>query len=169
MISTDSVYDVCDPGVRSGPIKETDAIRPLTQKEIKKMAKDEEYGHDKLRCEEYLSSHIKTFDQGFNYICLRLPDVIGPFDSTCRFWAYCLWIQNNKNWPIHTQKASKTDKLSFVFSEDISGFIHSLVPLTNDEVFMRKIFGQSFNFSFNENPTLDEFINMIVKNSLNFF
>lgn len=162
LISTDSVYDVCDEGVRTGLIKESDDIRPPTEAEIKKLAKDEDYGHDKLKCEEYLRSHITSFDQEFNYICLRLPDVIGPYDSTSRFWAYCLWVQNHQMWPVHTQSKSDTDKLSFVFSEDVSGFIHSLLPKIQDESFLRKIFGHSFNLSFKETPTLNELIRLIV-------
>ena len=35
------------------------------------------------RCEEYLECQSKN---GIPYICLRLPDVIGPRDSTNRFW-----------------------------------------------------------------------------------
>lgn len=33
-ISTDSVYDVCDPKVRVGPPREVDDIRPHDEKEI---------------------------------------------------------------------------------------------------------------------------------------
>ena len=53
------------------------------------MNDSEEYGNDKLRCEEYLKSH--NFD--IKYICLRLPDVIGPYDRSGRFWAYMKWIK----------------------------------------------------------------------------
>ena len=31
---------------------------------------------------------------------LRLPDVIGPYDDTGRFWAYIEWIKNSKEFPI---------------------------------------------------------------------
>ena len=36
---------------------------------------------DKLKCELYLrkTKHIP-------YICLRLPDVLGPYDNTNRLW-----------------------------------------------------------------------------------
>lgn len=64
MISTDSVYDVCDPKVRIGPPREIDDIRPFTEKDIKKMASDEDYGHDKLKCEEYLRSHVADIEDG---------------------------------------------------------------------------------------------------------
>jgi hypothetical protein len=34
LISTDSVYDVCDHKVRNGPCKEIDDLRPADEKEI---------------------------------------------------------------------------------------------------------------------------------------
>ena len=58
MISTDSVYDVCDPVVRVGPPREVDDLRPQDEKEIERLAKSEDYGHDKLKCEEYLRNHV---------------------------------------------------------------------------------------------------------------
>lgn len=66
MISTDSVYDVCDPKVRVGPPREIDDIRPQDEKEIERLAKSEDYGHDKLRCEEYLQNHVKDINSGKN-------------------------------------------------------------------------------------------------------
>ena len=36
----------------------------------------------------------KEFD--FPYLSLRLPDVIGPYDDTFRYWSYLKWIQENK-------------------------------------------------------------------------
>ena len=95
LISSDSIYDVCDEKIRGGkPAKENDDIRPHSEKEIRKLAEDEDYGHDKLRCEEYLRSHVSEIESGFPFICLRLPDVIGPYDSTGRLFAYYLWLRN---------------------------------------------------------------------------
>ena len=70
----------------STPVREEKAIRPLWNKEIMASAEDEDYGHDKVKCDEYLKSHAADTRDGFPYICLRLPDVIGPMDSTGRFW-----------------------------------------------------------------------------------
>lgn len=64
MISTDSVYDVCDPKVRNGPCKESDDLRPQNEKEIQTLAKNEDYGHDKLKCEEYLRNHVLDIKSG---------------------------------------------------------------------------------------------------------
>jgi len=53
---------------------------------------------DKLKAEEYLYHYIKK--EEFPFIILRLPDVIGPFDDTSRFWAYVKWITQYTNHPI---------------------------------------------------------------------
>jgi nucleoside-diphosphate-sugar epimerase len=72
---------------------EDDDIRPIDEEAIKKIAKREEYGHDKLKCEEYLRSHSSSNDyMSFPFVVLRLPDVIGPYDSTSRLWAYIRWL-----------------------------------------------------------------------------
>lgn len=46
-----------------------------------------------MKCEEYLKFQIRN-KADLPYICLRLPDVIGPYDDTGRFWAYIKWIQS---------------------------------------------------------------------------
>lgn len=74
MISTDSVYDVCDQTIRVGPPKETDDLRPHSEKEIKKLADDEDYGHDKLKCEEYLRSHVSNLSEGKRPDLTRFPN-----------------------------------------------------------------------------------------------
>lgn len=95
---------------------------------IEELNEDEEYGNDKLKCEEYLLSHV-TVDQ-FPYICLRLPDVIGPYDRSGRFWAYMKWIEDNQKNPIHINKYSDLRLLSLVYSKDviklIQGFMSKL-------------------------------------------
>lgn len=95
-------------------------------------------------------------------MCLRLPDVIGPYDSTCRFWAYVMWISDMKKKPIHTQPDSRNDKLSFVFSEDVSDLCVNMLSKVNDPEFIKKVHNQSYNIAFEENPTLDEFVTLIV-------
>ena len=89
-ISTDSIYDVCDRALRddSGLVKESMSVRPNDIETYKEYRKDEDYGHDKLKCEEYLK-----MKQIFKYVILRLSDVIGPYDDSGRFWGYVKWIQ----------------------------------------------------------------------------
>lgn len=164
LISTDSVYEVCAKEFRDGPIKESDALRPEHDAEVAKLAEQDQYGHDKLRCEEYLRSHVlKSGD--LPYMVFRLPDVIGPYDPSNRYWNYMLWLQSMEKWPIHTQDISESRKLSFVFSEDVAGFIHHLLPeITGPtgQEFVAKVHGQSFNLAFSETVTLNELLSMMV-------
>lgn len=62
-----------------------------------------------------------------NYICLRLPDVIGPFDRSGRFWAYMKWIKEANEHPIHVNKYSDLRLLSLVYAEDVISLIISLL------------------------------------------
>lgn len=160
-ISTDSVYDVSDMAGLSTPVKEEESIRPSNNAEILKKAEEEDYGHDKLKCEEYLFSHCSQISEGFPYLCLRLPDVFGPYDSTGRWWAYLFWLQKMKDWPIHSKQESRTKKLSFVFSEDVSRLLLSFLSRVNDQSFIRVVHSQSYNIAFRENPTLDEFLQLM--------
>jgi nucleoside-diphosphate-sugar epimerase len=84
LISTDSVYDVCVP--HEGPMTEDMSVRDMAKYDVLK--KEEEYGHDKLKCEECLS----LYGPEFPYVILRFPDIIGAYDDTGRFWAYVKWI-----------------------------------------------------------------------------
>lgn len=159
-ISTDSVYDVCDPSIREGPVKESDDLRPCNDEEIKKKAEDEDYGHDKLRCEEYLRSHKR---EGFPFICLRLPDVIGPYDSTCRYWAYIYWLREMNRKPIHSHEESKSVRLSFVYSRDVGDLVCRVLERVGERRgYVQEINGESFNIAFEENPTLDDLVRKIV-------
>lgn len=161
-ISSDSVYDVCDLAVRGESMLEDDDIRVESHKEIMRMKDEEEYGHDKLCCEEYLRNHLSKPEDGFSYICLRMPDVLGPYDSTGRFWAYLLWIQQMRGMPIHTKPEAETKPLSFVFSEDVSRLIVSLLPSTRNELFLRQVHGQAFNVAFDETPSLNQLLQKMV-------
>lgn len=164
LISTDSVYEVCAKEFRDGPIKESDALRPEHDEEIAKLSKDDPYGHDKLRCEEYLRTHVLK-NRELSYMIFRLPDVIGPYDSSNRYWNYLMWIQKMNKWPIHAQDLSDTRKLSFVFSEDVAGFIHHLLPQISGIEglkFVDRVHGQSFNLAFSEIVTLNELLTMMV-------
>ncbi len=160
-ISTDSIYDVCDQTGLSTPVLEEEAVRPLDDKSLYKKAEDEEYGHDKLRCEEYLRSHASSLSDGIPYVCLRLPDVLGPYDSTGRYWSYLLWLQKMSDWPVHSKHESRSKKLSFVFSEDVVGLILRLISKAAEAEFIHSIHGNAFNLAFEENPTLNELIQAI--------
>lgn len=160
-ISTDSVYDVCDRDLRTkeGLITEDLSIRPKDKAISAKLNSEDPYAHDKLRCEEYLRS-TTTFED-FAHVCLRLPDVIGPFDTSGRFWAYLLWIERGGDHPVHANKHFDTKKLSFVSSEDVADVVERMMGLSQDPSRLQAIHGQSVNVCCDEVPTLGEFLNEI--------
>jgi len=109
-ISTDSVYDVCElpdtgrpvgetPGGETpednwrdtlgpGPVREEDAVRPEDKGLRDLLSTHHDYGHRKLEAEEQLviqrrSNHTDG-RPGIPYVILRLPDVLGPRDTTYR-------------------------------------------------------------------------------------
>jgi len=130
------VYDVCDEKQRvlddKDRIKEESSIRPKDNQKIRKLAKSEDYGHGKLMCEEYLKSHQESWQTPFSYICLRLPDVIGPYDSTHRLWAYLKWLINSKQHPVHLEDEIDSKPISLVYSEDVANLIYSIAIQLQD-------------------------------------
>lgn len=104
-------------------VTEHEDLRPATEGEIMQKAREDAYGHNKLRAEEYLRSHCSDLEEGFPFICLRLPDVIGPYDGTVRYWAYMKWLKFMQWWPIHFEPVHEVRPLSFVSSEDVTTLI----------------------------------------------
>ncbi|KAL8573392.1 hypothetical protein ACOMHN_032407 [Nucella lapillus] len=150
-ISTDSVYDVCDKK-HNHPSAETDAIRPDSEERRKELQSVESYGHRKLEIEEELLR--QRGEGGVPYICLRLPDVIGPRDNTYRWWIYQLWMRLAD----HLEKAPaipgyllKT-QLSLVYATDVAEVILKLVTPRPE------VLDQAFNLAFKETPTLLELL-----------
>ena len=87
-ISSDSVYEVCRWKDHDGYSKETDSGRPEDPVLREKYAKADDYGHEKMKGEEVLSAQTD-----FPHVFLRLPDIIGPEDTTNRFWFYQMWVR----------------------------------------------------------------------------
>ncbi|CAD8075474.1 unnamed protein product [Paramecium sonneborni] len=111
-ISTDSIYDVCK--IRQIPITEDqDQRKELSDQEKKR----ESYGHNKLKCEEFLQNYV--VEGSFRYVILRLPDVIGPFDDSGRFFALVKWLQQNDKNPIQVDQAVQSEQISLVYSTDV--------------------------------------------------
>jgi nucleoside-diphosphate-sugar epimerase len=61
-ISSDSVYEVSCTNHQvfdsQNRLKEESTLRPANQELIAHLANEDEYGHDKLKCEEYLASNL---------------------------------------------------------------------------------------------------------------
>lgn len=92
---------------------------------------------------------------GCNFLIVRLPDVIGPRDTTERIWFYILWIQLFEfiKVPIYIPKHVQSFKSSYVYVKDV---VRAILHLTNngfkDDV---------FNVGFEETLTLHEFLMLL--------
>lgn len=107
---------------------------------------------DKLKCQLYLSR-----TKYVPYICLRLPDVIGPFDNTERYWCSLAWVQRSKQYKIELCEKDEELPLSFVYSEDVGELIGRVV--TGSDGYKKY---ESYNLAFEETPTFKQFISLLV-------
>jgi len=76
-----------------------------------------------------------------------------------------MWIKEMRTKPIHSQIESKIDRLSFVYSKDVSNACIKFLHQSANQNFIKKIHGQSYNIAFDEHPTLDQLITLIVSES----
>ena len=94
-IITDSVYEVSSiisKNDNDKPLrKETDSVRPKSLEEKEQLREFDEYGDDKLSCEEILIQQQER--GGFPWVSLRFADVIGPRDTLPRWFFYHIWIK----------------------------------------------------------------------------
>ena len=159
-ISSDSVYEVCDI-THSLPSKETDSVRPVSLEKQKVLKKQDSYGHKKLECEELLQ--MKFRQTGMKYLILRLADIIGPKDSTDRWWTYQLWVELNQKLEIPVLLPSELEKkeLSFVYSQDVANLISKILLGDIDN---HLIHNEIYNLACQEVIQLDEFITEIKSN-----
>ena len=142
-ISTDSVYEVCKPMTKT-PILEEAAVRPDDRTLRDTLNAADDYGNDKLKCEEYLQaqcaskSNLVNSAQGdsstkttLKYLILRLPDVIGPRDNTDRFFNYFLWLRTHKDSgiPLHLNQ-TEGKRLSFVHCSTVAAVICESIDIT---------------------------------------
>lgn len=148
-ISTDSVYEVSIDKPTKRPSIETDAVRPKDEKEVNLLKKKDPYGHYKLSCEEALA-HYQRSKEGFPWVSLRLADVIGPRDTTNRWWTYQLWIKffpEIQN-PIFMPASVATKVESLTFVEDVAKAVLAVVEKGEE------VWNQSFNIAMEEEFTL---------------
>ena len=146
-ISTDSIYEVCDK-MHPEPTTENDAIRPKSARERLELKRNERYAHDKLACEEVLQEQRKA--GGFPFVALRLPDVIGPRDTSFRFWSYQLWIRVHKDieQPLHMPSGVADVEFSLIHVEDAAKAIEKVLNVGP------AVHNQAINLAFDEHFTL---------------
>uniref|UniRef100_A0A7S1WSK0 NAD-dependent epimerase/dehydratase domain-containing protein n=1 Tax=Alexandrium catenella TaxID=2925 RepID=A0A7S1WSK0_ALECA len=158
-ISSDSVYEVSSwagdgwerrPKDPSGPrVQEAASARPEDEKTRKRLRNADTYGDGKLRAEEALAAALAKDSTAGRAVCLRLPDVIGPFDDTLRLWAFWHWLQAGPQHPpqVHEktpaakrqrQSSSQEGKtppapedipLAVVFCRDVARFVVHLLQV----------------------------------------
>lgn len=146
-ISSDSVYDVCGKN-HSKPTRETDAVRPQDPGTRQELESVESYGHRKLLIEEELASQRES--GGIPYISLRLPDVIGPRDTTYRWWIYQLWMKlsDHLEKPLAIPEFLVSTPMSLVYVKDVADLIAKLMTPRPE------VLDQAYNLAFRETPTL---------------
>ncbi|XP_029638835.1 uncharacterized protein LOC115213970 [Octopus sinensis] len=159
LISTDSVYDVCMKN-HTAPSKETDAVRPFDETTREDYAKNDNYGHLKLQCEEELRQQPEA--SKIPFLIYRLPDVIGPKDNTYRWWLYQLWmkLRTYLERPVSLPSNLVKQEISLVYVEDVADIIVQYLTGSED------INDEAYNLAIDETPTLYEVLGDI-KDSLN--
>ena len=87
-------------------------------------------GDARLEAEEIL--YIQRLDGGFPFVILRLPDIVGPRDTTARWWLYHLWVRlaaADPMRPIQTPEFLSQYAISLVYSEDVADIIANMTRL----------------------------------------
>lgn len=158
-ISTDSVYEVCEKN-HEGFAKESDAVRPSSKDTYSTLKKLDSYGHEKLKGEEELLKAQKQYN--FKYVILRLADVVGPCDSTDRWWSLQLWITwcVLKDEVFYLPLKRKDTLLSFVYVEDVAQLLVTLILDVTKKTQSQneEKYNNVFNLAIAENPSLETFI-----------
>lgn len=92
-ISSDSIYEVCAPKAdpASWTTEERDDRRPEGAAARAAANAGDPYGHGKLEAEEVLAEWQPR--STWAYVFLRVPDVVGPRDTSYRWWLYQVLIK----------------------------------------------------------------------------
>ncbi|KAK2156835.1 hypothetical protein LSH36_204g08008 [Paralvinella palmiformis] len=146
-ISTDSVYEVCEKR-HERFTSESDDTRPKDRVKRKRLKRRDSYGYKKWKCE-----HILKKCADLNHVILRLADVVGPRDSTDRWWQYQLWLKAASicGLPLYIPQPLEGKNLSLVYVSDVAGVITNIVTST---VNLQHVANNAFNLAFQETPTL---------------
>ena len=153
LISTGSIYDVCDKK-HHGVTKETDAVRPESMDEQQMLRYHHMEGHNKLEAEEELLRQRQE-DSGFPFVILRMPDVIGPRDTTYRFWIYQTWVKlgpHLKDFPAMLPAFLKDYEISFAYSEDVAKTILEILTMGP------QIRDQALNLAYQDTATMGQLL-----------
>ena len=153
-VSTDSIYDVCSEKSKELPAVETDAVRPDDEMMQDMLNQHHSYGHRKLQAEDEIRKQRKE-KGGFPYVIFRLPDVIGPRDTSHRMWVYTLWIKVApffRDRPIHIPYFLKDYALSFVYVDGVAKTVVDLLDMDSD------VLDEAYNLAWPQTITLEELL-----------
>ena len=98
---------------------------------------------------------------GIPFVILRLPDVLGPRDTTYRFWIYQLWIKLApilSSQPVTIPKFLVNYDNSFVYVDDVASIIQNLTQPAMPTV---EAVDQAFNLAWHENITVEQLLRTI--------
>ena len=134
-VSSDSIYEVCSVAAAAvnstSATMEEECIRPQDANLRHQLSSQDQYGHKKKQCEEYLTHLCKT-NVLPSCTLLRLADVIGPRDNTDRLWHYVMWLRYCHVTQQDVPAATTSSKpLSFTFSIDVARLIVAMVSNPN--------------------------------------
>ena len=138
---------VCDPG--TGVLShEEDAVRPTDRRRRRDLASRDSYGDAKLASEELLRSRAVP------HVVLRLPDVIGPRDTTGRWWTYQLWVQyaGVLRRPVPIPPAVRRLRTSYVYVADVARAMMAALERA------KEVNGQAFNLALDRDFRLAELL-----------
>ena len=135
-ISSDSIYDVCAP--KAQPYRPTeegvDDTRPAAPEAQAALNAQDTYGHGKLEAEEVLRAMQPR--STWSYVFLRIPDVVGPRDTSFRWWLYQLLVklQPRTGVPIPCVQADKDGRrLSLVYVGDVARAVVQLLARGDED------------------------------------
>jgi nucleoside-diphosphate-sugar epimerase len=113
-----------------------------------------------FRAEEKLIRWQHRSNNSWSFVILRLPDVLGPRDSTDRWWFYQMWIQFysslNRPLEIGTHLIS-----SYVYVNDVARYITTILTesiLNGSTHFQNQI----LNIACQENVSISDLLTMII-------
>jgi nucleoside-diphosphate-sugar epimerase len=146
-ISSDSVYEVrCLSKQVSDNVRvEDDAVRPDDVAIRESLRSQDEYGDDKLLCEELMRA-----TKSLRFTALRLPDVFGPRDATDRHWQYQLLVKlalnSDDQWQLPIEPRQRRRLLSGVDARDVAAAI--LLVFQKASIANRKSFNIAWVINF---------------------
>ncbi len=110
--------------------------------------------------EEYLSRWQSKSTYNWSYVILRLPDVLGPRDSTDRWWFYQMWIQfySSLQKPLEISTHLRS---SYVYVNDIARYLTYILSKTfldSSTIFYNEI----LNIACREIISINDFFSLII-------